>query len=193
MKDKILKKIKSAKKFRIFLIVLSVLYFLSILTISVIGIEEGMIITFLLFFALIISGFVYLICFYPMMKSVKGFQASGFEKMVDDIPTNPTLPKSRIYCGSTAFLSKKPFVIVPYSEIAWVYMQVNKAYGITVEKQVHIYCKSGKHFILRADVEELKWLLETCISKFNQNIIVGYGAEQERQYKAVRNAYKNQF
>ena len=63
-------------------------------------------------------------------------------------------------------------------------MQVNKAYGITVAKQVHIYCRNGKHFILRADVEEIKWLLE-----FNPNIIIGYGFEQKKQYKAIKNQF----
>lgn len=59
-------------------------------------------------------------------------------------------------------------------------MQVNKAYGITVAKQVHIYCRNGKHFILRADVEAIKRLLENCLLKFNPNIIIGYGFEQKK-------------
>lgn len=68
-------------------------------------------------------------------------------------------------------------------------MQVNKAYGITVAKQVHIYCRNGKHFILRADVEEIKRLLENCLLKFNPNIIIGYGFEQKKQYKAIKNQF----
>ena len=192
MKDKILSKIKIAKSFRIFLIILAALCFFSMVIIPMLDIDY-MGIYFLLFFALVISGYVYLISFQPIVKSAKCIEIAGLENTVDDIPANPTLPKSKIYCGSKAFFSKKPFTVIPYSEIAWVYMQVNKAYGITVAKQVHIYCRNGKHFILRADVEEIKWLLENCLLKFNPNIIIGYGFEQKKQYKAVKNTYKNQF
>lgn len=192
MKDKILGKIKIAKSFRIFLIILAVLCFFSMLIIPLLDINYTGI-YFELFFALVIFGYVYLISFQPIMKSVKCIEMAGLEDIVDDIPINPTLQKSKIHYGSKAFFSKKPFTIIPYSEIAWVYMQVNKAYGITVAKQVHVYYKNGKHFILRADVEELKWLLVNCLLKFNQNIIIGYGFEQKKQYKAVKNTYKNQF
>lgn len=188
MKDRILSKIKTAKSFRIFLIVLAVLCFLSMIIIPMLDIDY-MGIYFLLFFALVISGYVYLISFQPIVKSAKCIEIAGLENTVDDIPANPTLPKSKIYCGSKAFFSKKPFTVIPYSEIAWVYMQVNKAYGITVAKQVHIYCRNGKHFILRADVEEIKWLLENCLLKFNPNIIIGYGFEQKKQYKAIKNQF----
>ncbi len=192
MKDRIVKKINTAKRFHIFLIILAVLCFFSMIIIPMLDIEY-MGIYFVLFVALIVSGYVYLISFQPIVKSAKCLKKVGMENTVNDIPTNPTLPKSKIYCGSKAFCSKKPFTVVPYSEIAWVYMQVNKAYGITVAKQVHIYCRNGKHFILRADVEEIKWLLGSCLLKFNQNIIIGYGFEQKKQYKEVKKAYKNKY
>ena len=192
MKDKILSKIKTAKSFRIFLIVLAVLCFLSMIIIPMLDIVY-MGIYFVLSFALVISGCVYLISFQPIVKSAKCIEIAGPENTVDDIPANPTLPKSKIYCGSKAFFSNNPFTVIPYSEIAWVYVQVNKVYGITVGKQVHIYYRNGKHFILRADVEEIKWLLENCLLKFNPNIIIGYGFEEKKQYKAVKNTYKNQF
>lgn len=192
MKDKIISKIKIAKTCRLLLITVAVLCFLSMIVIPVLDIDYMWIYCTLLF-ALFIFVYVYFISFHPILKSAKQIELPNSENIVDDIPVNPTLPKSKIYCGSKAFLSKKPFAVIPYSEIAWVYMQVNKAYGITVAKQVHICCRNGNHFVLRADVDEFKLMLASCLSNFNQDIIIGYGYEQKKRYKAVKDAYKNQF
>ena len=70
MKDRILSKIKTAKSFRIFLIVLAVLCFLSMIIIPMLDIDY-MGIYFVLFFALVISGYVYIISFQPIVKSAK--------------------------------------------------------------------------------------------------------------------------
>lgn len=150
---------------------------------------EYMGIYFVLFVALIVSGYVYLISFQPIVKSAKCLKRLVW-KIQLMIFRQTQLCRNQNLLWFESVLFKKPFTVVPYSEIAWVYMQVNKAYGITVAKQVHIYCRNGKHFILRADVEEIKWLLGSCLLKFNQNIIIGYGFEQKSSIKKLKRLIK---
>ncbi len=116
----------------------------------------------------------------------------GLEHVLDDInPEQPTLPKSKIYCGSKALVSKKPIMAIPYSEIGWVYVQVQKLYGlVTINKTVHVCTRDGKHFVIRADIEEFKWLLENVLLKANPDIVIGFGAEQRKRYNAIKAAYK---
>ena len=61
---------------------------------------------FELFFALLVSGSVYLVLFLPVLKSAKCIDITGSENTIDDIPLNPTIPKSGIYCGSKAFFKE---------------------------------------------------------------------------------------
>lgn len=88
---------------------------------------------------------------------------------------------------------RKPFAAILYSEIAWAYMQVTKTYGIAIAREAYVCCKNSQHFIFKIDFEELGRLLENYIIKFNQNIIIGYGPDQKKQYKKVKKTYKNQF
>ncbi len=189
MKNRILKRIKAAKIYRICLIVLAILCFPSV---CFLGSHKTIFIFYVLSFSLIIGGYVYLILFHPIMKSAKWFKSVQNEQVIDDVPITPTLPNSKIHCGSQVLFSNKPFSVIPYSEMAWIYMSENKAYGITLSKQIHVFCRNGNHFILRANIDEFKWLLENYIYRFNANIIIGYGFEQKRQYKNVKAIYRRE-
>lgn len=122
----------------------------------------------------------------------KRLKKRELEHTMDDINlAQPVLPKSKIYCGSKALFSKKPFTILPYSEIAWVYIEVRKLYGlIPIAKSTNILTADGKRFILKADVDEFKWLLENHLVRMNPNMIIGFGEQQKQRYKAVKAAYK---
>lgn len=190
MKDEFLKKLKTAKILRITMIVLAVVSVLGIMmfTFSEIFVYLAIIAIDLIFPV----GIIYFISYNSVAKCAKWFRDTDSEHVFDDIPPNPTLPKSRAYCGSKCIVFKKPFVVIPYYEIAWVYIQVTKAYGITMSKQVHIYCLSGAHFFIKADASEVEWLLENYLLRLNPNIILGYGYEQKRQYRELKKNYNNQ-
>ena len=191
MKDKFLKKLKTAKILRITLIILAGVCVLSnMMTVIVSEIFSFFYITALIL--LFIIGIVYLNSYNSVIKCSKWFPDMNSERTFDDVPSVPTLPKSKAYCGSKCIVFKKPFVAIPYYEIAWTYIQVNKTYGITMSKQVHIFCVSGAHFMISADVNEFEWLLENYLLRLNPNIILGYGYEQKRQYRELKKNYKNQ-
>lgn len=116
----------------------------------------------------------------------------GLEHVLNDINlAQPNLPKSKIYCGSMAFFSKKPFSVVPYNDIAWIYVTNQKLYGVvTISKTTNIYMTNGKHLVLTCDVDEFRWFLENYLMRVNPNIILGYGVQQKQRYKAVKDAYK---
>lgn len=189
MKNRILKRIKAAKIYRICLIVLAALCFPSV---CFLGSHKTIFIFYFLSFALIIGGYVYLVSFHPIIKSAKWFESVQNEHIIDDIPITSTLPNSKIHCGSQVLFSNKPFSFIPYSEMAWIYMSENKAYGITVAKQIHIFCKNGKHFILRANIDEFQWLLENYLMSINTDIIIGYGFKQKRQYKNIKAMFRSE-
>lgn len=190
MKGEFLKKLKTAKILRITMIVLAVVYVLGIMMITVSEIFGDL--AFIAFYLIFIIGIIYLISYNSVAKCAKWFRDTDSEHVFDDVPSVPTLPKSKAYCGSRCVVFKKPFVAIPYYEIAWTYIQVNKTYGITMSKQVHIYCLSGAHFMISADVSEFEWFLENYLLRLNPNIILGYGYEQKREYRELRKNYKNQ-
>lgn len=133
-----------------------------------------------------VCGIIYIVSFNPTIKNVKWLSKKGMENIADDIILEkPTLPKTKIYCGRKAFYSKKPNVIIPYSEIAWVHLFEQRAYGIPVQKSVIIYTKDGIKFSLKSDENEVKWLLSNYLMPNSPNLIIGYGAAQNARYKAL--------
>ncbi len=191
MKDEFLKALKKAKVLRVALIVLAIVWVISYMTIFSAG-ENFVSVCTIVFLLILIIGIVYLVSYKPVIKCNKWLCNIESENIFDDVPSVPTLPKSKAYCGSKCIVFKKPFVAIPYYEIAWAYIQVNKTYGITMSKQVHIYCLSGAHFMISADVSEFEWLLENYLLRLNPNIVLGYGYKQKREYRELKKNYKNQ-
>jgi hypothetical protein len=108
------------------------------------------------------------------------------ENIADDIdPVNPTIAKAKIHCGQNALLCKKPWYILPYSEIAWAYQHESRVNGITVEKFICLRTKSGKKYTLNCSAEEFQMILGTFLIHHNPNIILGYGVEQIAKYDAI--------
>ncbi len=131
---------------------------------------------------------IYIGVYSQFLNNVKWLKKKGYENITDDIDiSNPTLPKSKIYCGQRAFFSKKPKAIIPYSEIAWVYVKKSKINGISAENHTIIYMNDGKKFTITVHryEEEFKLLLANYIIKNSPNVILGYGPEQKMKYKKI--------
>lgn len=98
--------------------------------------------------------------------------------MYDINPEKLTLPRSKICCGQRAFLCKKPLVVIPYGEIAWVYTYEQGSEDIVV-KTIVVYTKDGRKFSLNSDEYEFKWLLDNYIVNHSLDVIRGCGGEKK--------------
>lgn len=128
----------------------------------------------------------------PFGVMVRWLNKNGYENVTNDINAiAPTLPKSKIFCGSRAMLCKKPCIIVPYSEIMWTYKHVTKSYGVTVATTYYVCLKNGKKYTINADETEFIWLLDNVVSKANPQLIVGFGPQQSKAYREFVKQYKS--
>ena len=84
-----------------------------------------------------------------------------------------------MYCGQTALLSKKPWVIIPYSEISWVYVPLDEAISLTLH--VLVYTRDNKCFHLSYHPDEFKWLLENYILKHAPDVLLGPRGKEEHK------------
>ena len=146
-------------------------------------------------FAFIALLSTYIIDILPVRKSISTLKQIGATDVLDDIyPDKPTLPESKIYLGPRALVTKKPMSVVVYSDIAWVYIRVTKAfYGTMTNTYFIIKTKSGKEFrlLINKNKEEYDWLLKNIIIPKQPYVIIGYGTEQRKKYNQVKTQYKN--
>ena len=146
-------------------------------------------------------GFTFLVIyyakFYYFVKGYKQLVDAGMLDYVDDINLNePTFAKSKLYCGRKALYCKSSGCIVPYSQIGWVYIHANNIYGITVNKEVYVFMRNGQKLVLSVDVNDFKIVLERFILRESPDVVIGYGNEQRKRYKALNpqsklRTYKN--
>lgn len=184
MRDLIEKKLTTARILLIFVLLSAALFIGSMVLLAFLPISAVAPVIFLSCLLLYVIGLIYLIGYLPFVRSVKWLRQKGLEDVADDINSDkPTLPRSRIFCGQKALFSKKPHVILPYSQIAWVYLYERRSYGIVVEKAVIVFTKDGRKYSLNADAEEFKWMLKLYIIPNAPGVILGYGAEQKHLYK----------
>ena len=178
MQDLISKRIKSTNVFRGFITALVIILFVfPLLSPTLIAIPMIL---------LIVLGAIYVGTYRPFMVSLKLIKREGLEEAVNDIPlSQPSFPKSNIYCGKAAFFCKKPYTIIPYSEIAWVYIQktITRGYGgYSEQKSLVIRTKSKRKFNLLIDMDEFPAFFQLCILPNTSDLIVGYGHEQKLKY-----------
>ncbi len=187
MRELIEKKAKTGKIFG-FLVLALIVAWMCVLVFVMpnVAFETSYAIIMSLMVAIIVCGVVYLVSYKPAITSVKWLAKKGMENIAEDVSLEkPTLPESEIYCGRKALCSKKPCLIIPYQEIAWVHLFEQRAYGFTVKKSVVIYTKDGKKFVLKYNDNELKWLLANYIVPNSPNLIMGFGAAQKKRFKEL--------
>lgn len=149
--------------------------------------------------ALIFSGvwfgvactFLYFGRFFRVARHIRWLKKNGLEHIGDDIPLRePTMPETKIHCGSHAFFIKKPRVVIPYSQVVWIYKYAKKVGGFTVEEEYHLLCRNGEKFAYKAKDHEIQWLVERHIAVESRDMLLGYTAQNIKRYKALRKAYK---
>lgn len=119
----------------------------------------------------------------PFVRTMRWLDKNGKFGIADDIVMDaPALPRSGIFCGNRAMFSKKSSVIIPYSDVAWVYFYKRYVGFVAAEKAVIVHCKDGKKLGFAAREDEFLWLVKNCITKVCPGVIIGYGTEQKRRY-----------
>ena len=196
MKEKLAKKVKTEKIILILTVVTAVLNCFVPVIASVLYKNDSTAVfalVYILIMLFLVIGIVYIAAFLPLRRSLSNLKKIGAEEVLsDDYPEMPTLPQSKIYCGKRAMVVGKPYSIFAYYDIAWIYMKVTKAYGIvTVNKSVCIRTKRGKTIEINANNEEINWLIANVIGPVNPGLIVGYGPQQIKAYKQIKQEYKN--
>lgn len=183
MKDKILKKYRIGRIYRIILIIIAAVTFIAVPIAGIFGNEDIAPLIVSSFTVLFFVWIVYMGVFSPLMRSVSLLEKTGNMDVLDDcFDEQHILPKSKIYYGKKGLYSKKPFSVMPYTEIAWVYGKVTKTYGITTAKTIQVRTKSGKEFTFEATTQEFDWLLQNCILKANPHVLVGFTPENQKTY-----------
>lgn len=190
MKEKILKKYRTGRIYKIILIIIAAVTFIAVPIAGTFGNEDIAPFIVSAFTILFLLWIVYMGVFGTLMRSVSLLEKTGNMDVLDDcFDEQHILPKSKIYYGKKALYSKKPFTVMPYSEIAWVYGKVTKTYGITTAKTIQVRTKSGKEFTFEATTQEFDWLLQNCILKANPHILVGFSSENQKAYNQFLKDY----
>ena len=190
MRDFLEKKVHNEKIIRYVMIAFFVLFFISIAFIPVLDETVGVGTLVAIVMLPFVIGFTFLVIyyakFYYFVKGYKQLVDAGMLDYVDDINLNePTFAKSKLYCGRKALYCKSSGCIVPYSQIGWVYIHANNIYGITVNKEVYVYMRNGQKLVLSVDVNDFKIVLDRFILRESPDVVIGYGNEQKKRYKAL--------
>lgn len=122
-----------------------------------------------------IGGVLYFTYYFPFFRSVNWLRKHSCSNAADDAKVyNPRI----IAYGKQALICLKPYAIIPYSMMAWVYCDHRyDDYDEITSTEVIIYCKDGKRFKLpffSDNAEE--------ITRLAPHVIVGAGLEKKSQY-----------
>ncbi len=133
-------------------------------------------------FGIPITCYVYakkIICF---SKSINRLKKNGKMDVLDDIDfENPISSGMKIYAGADAFFSKREMLILPYSEIAWVYMHKESINGFCINNCVIFRAKDGGKYSISNKNGEMLELLRYIV-KGSPDVMIGYTTEQKRKY-----------
>jgi len=134
---------------------------------------------FILIFVLcaLVSMFVYYIRYRAFAKCMKFLKQDGIERFLDDIDLQrPISPKAKIYCGKNAFFCKGTYLVVPYSQVAWIY----SSEGST---EAYVFClKNSMKVEVKISQSDLRNLINIYISDKNPELLFGETRHNNREY-----------
>lgn len=124
-------------------------------------------------------------CWKRLTEAEKDYYVQGMN------PDSYTLQYSRIYCGFNAVFATRPYVILPYSEIAWIYYEHTRAEDSDEVVGLNIRCRNGKKFQIEGDDAELKVYAESYIPENFPDILVGRSEENQEKIYQICPKIKN--
>lgn len=137
-------------------------------------------------YGFVITGIIYLVN-NLFIRNLKWLTRLGKEHTIEDIDlTTPYIKSAKLYLGSEALYSKKDHIMIPYSEVAWVYSYVmtNRYVPIPTYYTV-IHTKDRKKFMLYCSVDKMKDVIEGRFIPNNSNLVLGFGKNQKKRYKEL--------
>ena len=145
----------------------------------------------MLLFPVAAFSFVYLDKYIPYISNRKWLKSIGCENIADNmLISDPISAKSKIYCGTNIIFAAKFGVIIPYEQIAWVYVFNRKLYGINIESSLIVHTKTGKKIPVYAKERDCETIIFTYLLKRCPDLILGYGKEQKERYVKLKEISK---
>lgn len=166
VKDLIKKRTKTARIFTIWMIVSFALCILSYFFMLYLEFKIYYPLVMCINILVLVNIYVYYMLFHPFFSSIKLLENEDFDNVFEGFDFEKyKLPKSKIYYGKRAFFIKKTCVIIPYSQVAWIYFEGNFV----------VRTKDGRKFIFNVDLDEFLWLVDNFIIKYSPNVLKGEG------------------
>lgn len=135
--------------------------------------------------AFLLSFLAYHERFGNFKKIIEWLQSIGRGHVGDDINFSQyTFPNSKLICGRQAFYCDKPCVLVPYSEVFWIYRQVTKTYGVKTAEHYCFGVSNGEVYTLPVKEADFDQLYSRYIYHYSSNVILGFGDAQHKQFIA---------
>ena len=88
----------------------------------------------------------------------------------------------QIYLGSRGLFYCRLFLILPYTEFAWVYLKETRAKNSITLQEMIVYTKNGKKFNLPCSSELMTFILTHFVCVQAPDVIVGYTEENKKKY-----------
>ena len=149
---------------------------------------------------LMFAGIVYLGEYSKLNKSIKDLKCNNidYELMISDIKYKP-FQEYKIYMGSKAMYYGG--AIVAYKDVIWSYgkntITTTRYYGVKIgdrsSKTMVIRTIAGKEYAEALTPEKWLWFFSTYANLFSNDLILGYGLEQQRRYDDICNKNKNDY
>jgi len=182
MRELINEMLKKEKKWRyIFLIATIAAPILFVVAVS----TEAGFLAFLSMVVWLVVAIMYLTCA-TRRKNYNWFLkiSNDADRVVDSINIDKSnySEVNQIYLGGRGLFYNYAFLLIPYSEIAWVYLQGGKVkYSNVASISTGIGMKNGKQFTLRCNGEQLMIVMQ----KYFPDVLLGYTKENAKRYKEI--------
>lgn len=114
------------------------------------------------------SIIVYVARYHQFCVSYKSLEKEKLEDYLEGIDlSSPTLETAKIYCGKHACYSKRPHVIIPYDQVAWIHTDANNP-------GYEMFClKNGRKYSIKIQKEKRDYLAHKYIMPQNPDLVIG--------------------
>ncbi|MBQ2881273.1 MAG: hypothetical protein IJE40_03300 [Clostridia bacterium] len=181
--------LKKEKKWRIVLIATTAVCLC--LFFSFLAVENGAG-AFFAILALIVVGFIYLSSF-TRLRNYKWFLkvSENPDAVLNsfNIDMNSYTKANKVYLGDKALFHNYTFYIIPYSEIAWVYIKNTSVNYSTQVQTTVIRTRDGKLIEIPCNAESLSMIVQNYLIPQSPGVLVGFTNENGKLYSQMVKKY----
>ncbi len=128
--------------------------------------------------------FEHICSFQKNLKILKSCE-HPIEFYLSGIENDPLTASGLAIIGENAIVFLKKNIILPYECIHWVYKKRYIVYGARIGESVAFRTLQDEMFELSMPDDELLRLLEDKADKLPQDMVLGYGRKQRKQFKRI--------